>query len=244
MKKEYIVIVFAVLLFGVFGFFLGRMVYTPILDQKTNCIEKEEPKKEEIEKPKEEIPEYDETSVDDTPIQRTKTSLKEVTSSYCKNMVSKLDFSVVKNMYCCLDLCTKDANDAISYSRYDLDENILHDIYNLKLSNGKILVIKNGVTSGKYYLGGINNIKAFRAVMDVSYGQMYLYVLDNKNVVYEYLVDDEWKNATDKKVVYKNVKDFDIFEGSLYEKCSNRTEGQDITIALHTTSGKTLFGRP
>ena len=103
MKKEYIVIVFAVLLFGVFGFFLGRMVYTPILDQKTNCIEKEEPKKEEIEKPKEEIPEYDDAPIDDTPIQRTKTSLKEVTSKACKNMVSKLDFSTTTldiSQYC------------------------------------------------------------------------------------------------------------------------------------------------
>ncbi len=244
MKKEYIVIVFAVLLFGVFGFFLGRMVYTPILDQKTNCIEKEEPKKEEIEKPKEEIPEYDDAPIDDTPIQRTKTSLKEVTSKACKNMVSKLDFSVVKNMYCCLDECSKDVNDIIHYSRYDLDENILHDIYNLKLSNGKILIIKNGRKSEKYYLAGISNIKEFRTVMDVSNGVMYLYVLDNKNNVYEYLVDDDWNKATDKKLVYKNVKDFDIFEGSLYDKCSNRTEGQDITIALHTTSGKTLFGTP
>lgn len=235
------------IVFGLGGFTIGKIVSISDTEKKavlkTNCIDKEEVQ-EDISELEEETPVYEEEIVDNTPIKRTKTSLKEVKTNACKNMESKLNFSAIKNIYCCLDECSKDVNDVLHYSRYDFDENILHDIYNLRLYKGRILVIKNGVKSEKYYLGGISKIKSFRTVMDVSSGTMYLYVLDNKNNVYEYLVDDNWKKATDRKLVYKNVVDFDIFEGSLYKKCSNRTEGQDITIALHTTSGKTLFGRP
>ena len=255
-KKERITIVLVCFIFMFAGFLLGEIIYDSPVKCKTNNIEEiDNQMSNKIDN------ESNETTMEENePIVNNDSNIESESglSSSCKSMMEKLNFSNdTKDFYCYSDLCYKDVNELISTIKYDINDNIkinteypnndlsetflINDIYNLKLTNGKVKVIKNGEVSNKTTLSGVNNIESFRATFSVSDGNL-LYILSSDKNVYEYKVDEEWTKATNKRLVYKDVKDFDIFEGNDYKECVGGGEGQSIQIALHTNSGKTYFG--
>jgi hypothetical protein len=261
------------LVFGLGGFFLGKSFIknNPIENENTLKEQfKEDVSEEQIEDLDEqkELVEQEENDDEKIVFDKTQANLKNASSNSCKKMISNLNFSTsLKNMYCYADMCYKNANGAISYFMSDFKETLevmrnnkeyaddlindknsngyVNDIYTLTLSNGKILVIKNGEESSKYYLSDIKDVKSFRVTYSVQDDNNYqLFVLHNNGIIYEYDFFYQKKKAVKIGIVYKNVVDFDIFEGLDYKDCVGKSEGQNIQIALHTKDNKTLFGKP
>ena len=252
MKKNKIIIdIVIVILALICGFFIGKTLYDKPIEHNVN-IEKYIKKEEELSDKQ-----NNKTDIIVEEIEkRSPAQLENIKSGYCKKIISELDFSNDIDYYCYEDICSTDFNKVVglikrnsdllyeSIKNKDSDILSIDDIYNINIFDGRIIAIKNGEVNEKYNLGNISNIKSFRLIFDESFGKFLLYVLDNKNNVYEYDIDNDWEEVTNKRLVYKNVKDFDIIDGNDYEKCFSFSEKQNIQIVLHTKNGKVLYGSP
>lgn len=153
------------------------------------------------------------------------------------NLINKLDYSIMTKYYCYQDVCKNLEKQLLSYYKENNPNSKKTSgfaEYYIKLSNGKIKETKDGKTN---QINGIKNVKSAIANFSVSNG-IELFYLDTNNNLYFY---GNLENNKGSKLLYKNVKDFTVFEGNDYVSSIIPSEGQNTTIALHTLDDKFMI---
>lgn len=151
-------------------------------------------------------------------------------------LISKLDYSNYTKFYCYEDICSNKESNLLSHYK-ELNED------SKKASNFSDFVVE--IKNGKVIISGedmedltldVKNPISVRAHFDVSDKQK-VFILDKNNVLYYYDLSENKLNE-----LYKNVKNFTVFEGNDYIGSIEPSEGQNIVIAFHTKDGTLMFG--
>lgn len=235
-----IVTIVAMLIVAGAGFYMGQKItdYEEALKDNNKPTEKETA-------PEENQTPVEESTQKEDKIQEEQASTEEQYNvpEKCKSMVEELDFTVGKSSsYCYADMCTTNVDAIIQYINRDVDEKIYCDIdkfelYSFHLENDKISFVKNGEAKKKTTINNISGVKSYRVYFSVQ-NEHLLYVVDSNNNLYQYYLNLEKNNVSNKKLIYKNVKSFDVFEGNDYPKCVKEALSQNIKIAIYTLDGK------
>jgi len=164
-------------------------------------------------------------------------SLSPISLDY-SNLINKLDYSIMTRYYCYQDVCKNLEKQLLSYYKENEPNSKktsgFADYY-VKLSNGKLKETKEGKTT---QINGIKNVTSVIAHFSVQEG-IILFYLDSSNNLYIYKANDD--GIRESKLLYKRVKDFAVFEGNDYISSILPSEGQNITIALHTLDNKFMI---
>lgn len=147
-------------------------------------------------------------------------------------LISKLDYSNKNIAYCYEDKCSYKESNLLTKSMIDSGITSISSDFKAEIKDEKVIVTKKEKTITL----DIQNVKSVKAIFSVQNG-VNLFILDNTNNLY-YYEDHEEKI----KKIRSDVKDFDVFEGNYYISVIEPSEGQNITIAIHTTDDKLLVG--
>ncbi len=160
-------------------------------------------------------------------------SEKTISKNY-SYLIKDLDFSNKSKFYCYMDICSDSENKLLDSYKEDNEDTSLtsgFSDYVVEIKNNKVVVtITNEDNSKKVKTLNIKNPISVRAHFDVS-DMAHTYTLDKSGNLYY-----------DEKVIYKNIKDFTIFEGNNYIHEIYPSEGQNIVIGVHTKDNKLLVG--
>ncbi len=160
-------------------------------------------------------------------------SEKNISKDY-SYLIKNLDFSNKSKFYCYSDICSDLESKLLNSYKEDNEDTALtsgFSDYVVEIKNNRVVVTTTDENYNKKTKTlNIKNPISVRAHFDVSDGA-HCYTLDKSGNLYY-----------DEKVIYKNIKDFTVFEGNNYIHEIYPSEGQNIVIGIHTKDNKLLVG--